>query len=59
MASIRKLASTCKFGTFLDDALHDRFVCRVKKAELRDRMLNAAHTKDLTLAGAYEMGLAH
>lgn len=59
MASIRKLASTCKFGTFLEDALRDRFVCRVKSAELRDRMLNAAHTKDLTLAGAYEMGLAH
>lgn len=55
MACLRKLASTCKFGTFLDDALRDRFVCGVKIAELRDRMLNAAHTKDLTLAGAYEM----
>ena len=59
MACLRKLASTCKFGTFLDDALRDRFVCGVKSAELPDHMLNAAHTKDLTLVGAYEMGLAH
>ncbi|KAG7464205.1 hypothetical protein JOB18_027807, partial [Solea senegalensis] len=37
----------------------DRFVCGVKSEELCDHMLNATHTKDLTLAGAYEMGLAH
>ncbi len=48
-----------KVGTFLDDALRDRFVCGVRSAELRDRMLNTAHTKDLTLAGAYDMGLTH
>ena len=59
MANLRKLATTCKFGTFLEDALRDRFVCGVKSAELRDRLLNSAHTKDLTLAAAYEMGLAH
>ena len=59
MACFSKLASPCKFGTFLDDALRDRFVCGVKSAELRHRMLNAAHTKDLKLVGAYEMGLAH
>lgn len=50
------LVSACKFGAFLDD---DRFVCGVKSAELCNRMLNAAHTKDLTLAGASEMGLGH
>lgn len=59
MASLRRLAATCKFGTFLEDALRDRFVCGVKSAELRNRMLTAAHTKDLTLSGAYDMGLAH
>ncbi|KAF7645690.1 hypothetical protein LDENG_00200270 [Lucifuga dentata] len=59
MASLRKLAATCKFGAFLDDALRDRFVCGVKSTGLRDRMLNAAHTKDLTLALAYDMGLAY
>lgn len=37
MVSLRKLASMCKYGTFLD----------------------AAHSKDLMLAGAYEMKLAH
>uniref|UniRef100_A0AAV2LR46 CCHC-type domain-containing protein n=1 Tax=Knipowitschia caucasica TaxID=637954 RepID=A0AAV2LR46_KNICA len=59
MASLRKLAATCKFGTFLEDALRDRFVCGVKTAELRDRLLNVAHTKELTLAAAYDMGLAY
>lgn len=59
MASLRKLAASCHFGTFLDDALRDRFVCGVKAAELRDRMLTAAHSKDLTLSAAYDMGLAH
>ena len=49
IASLRKLAATCKFGTFLDEVLRDRFVCGVKSSELRDRLLNAAHTKDLTL----------
>ncbi|XP_057673038.1 uncharacterized protein LOC130904346 [Corythoichthys intestinalis] len=59
MAKLRKLAATCKFGTFLDDALRDRFVCGVKSAELRDRLLNSSHTKDLSLAAAYDMGLAY
>jgi hypothetical protein len=31
----------------------------VKSGELRDRMLNSTHTKELTLASAYDMGLAH
>ncbi|KAL2088270.1 hypothetical protein ACEWY4_015169 [Coilia grayii] len=58
IASLRKLAATCKFGTFLDEALRDRFVCGVKSTELRDRLLNAAHTKDLILPLAIEMALA-
>lgn len=59
MAILRKLAASCHFGTFLEDALRDRFVCGVKSAELQDRMLTAAHSKDLTLSAAYDMGLAH
>lgn len=58
IASLRKLAATCKFGTFLDEALRDRFVCGVKSSDLRDRLLNAAHTKDLTLQLAVEMALS-
>lgn len=58
IASLRKLAATCKFGTFLDEALRDRFVCGVKSTELRDRLLNVAHTKDLTLPLSVEMALA-
>lgn len=59
MASLRTLAASCHFETFLDDALRDRFVWGVKSAELEDRMLTAAHSKELTLAAAYDMGLAH
>ncbi|XP_030599918.1 Fc receptor-like protein 3 [Archocentrus centrarchus] len=58
VASLRKLAATCKFGTFLDEALRDRFVCGVKSSELRDRLLSTAHTKDLTLPLAVEMALS-
>lgn len=61
VASLRKLAATCKFGAFLEEALRDRFVCGVKSTELRDRLLSAAHTmkdKDLTLALALERALA-
>lgn len=59
MASLRKLAPSCHFGTFLNDALRDRFVFGVKSADLRDQMLTATHSKDLTLSAAYDMGLAH
>ena len=59
MANLRKVAATCKFGAFLKDALRNRFVCGIKSGELHDRMSNVAHTKELTLAHAYAMGLAH
>lgn len=60
VASLRKLASTCKFGAFLEEALRDRFVCGVKSTELRDRLLSTAQNKDkeLTLAIAIERALA-
>ncbi|XP_054882367.1 uncharacterized protein LOC129356846 [Poeciliopsis prolifica] len=58
VASLRKVAATCKFGTFLEEALRDRFVCGVKSSELRDRLLSTAHTKDLTLPLAVEMALS-
>lgn len=57
VASLRKLAATCKFGTFLDEALCDGFMC-VKSTEVRDHLLNAAHTKDLMLPLSVEMTLA-
>lgn len=56
MASLRKLSATCKLGQFLEESLSDRFVYGIKKAKLRDRLLNVAHTKDLTLALAVDMG---
>ncbi|XP_016518477.1 uncharacterized protein LOC107833495 [Poecilia formosa] len=58
VASLRKLAATCKFGAFLDEALRDRFVCGVKSSELRDRLLSTGHTKDLTLPLVVEMALS-
>lgn len=59
MASLTKLTSSCKFGTFLNNPLRDWFVSRVKSPELRDRMLNAAQVNELMLAVAYDMGLSY
>lgn len=47
------------FGLFLDEAICDRFVYGIKSTELRDRLLTAAYSKDLTLALAIEMSLAY
>ena len=30
---LRRLARTCDFGTFLDEALHDRLVCSLQNSE--------------------------
>lgn len=59
VTNLRKLSATCKFGQLLDEALRNRFLCGVKSTELRDRLLTAAHSKDLTLALGIEMGLAY
>ena len=54
LAVIRKLASTCEFGEFLNDALRDRLVCGCRSEAIQKRLLSE---KKLTLANAVD--LAH
>ena len=44
-AQLKKLSAHCKFGTFLDDALRDRFVCGLRK-ELIQRKFGGDCTVD-------------
>ena len=51
IAELRRLAVRCKFGTFLDEALRDRFVCGLRSERTQQKLLSEA---DLTLASAIE-----
>ena len=39
-ASLRKLASQCKFGDSLEEALHDHFVCGLRYEAIQRRLLS-------------------
>ena len=52
VAELRRLATNCKFGTSLDDALRDRFVCGLKSEDIQKRLLTE---KELTMKGAVEL----
>ena len=51
-AALRRLATHCKFGNYLEDALRDRFVCGLCNEAIQKRLL--AET-DLTLSKAMEL----
>ena len=51
-ASLRKLASHCKFGAFLAEALRDRLVCGLLSDAIQKALLSKA---DLTLETAIEV----
>ena len=54
VAELRRLASTCKFGAFLDDALRDRLVCGLGTENSRRRLLQDADGEiSLAKAGEY------
>ena len=38
-AQLKKLSAHCKFGTFLDDASRDRFVCGLRKKSSQRKLL--------------------
>ena len=44
VANLKKLAPTCDFGTFLPDALRDRFVCGLRSTSLQKKQLADDHT---------------
>ena len=46
MIELRKLAHSCDFGNFLEQALRDRFVCGLSNASLQKRLLTE---RNLTL----------
>ena len=52
LASLRRLASRCKFGTFLSEALRDRLVCGLQSESIQKVLLTKA---DLTLDKALEV----
>ena len=52
IAELRRLATTCEFGTFLDMAQRDKFVCGLYKESVQQRLLAKA---DLTLKKALEI----
>ena len=52
LAQLRKMASTCSFGTFLDEALCDRLVCGIRDQGMQRRLLAEA---DLTLKKAFDL----
>ena len=54
-ASLRKLASQCKFGDSLEEALRDRFVCGLRHEAIQRRLLSEA---DLSYAKAMEIASA-
>lgn len=51
-AALRKLATHCNFGAYLEDALRDRFVCGLQCEAMQRRLLSEV---DLTLKKAMEL----
>ena len=52
VAELRRLTIHCEFGTFLDDALRDRFVCGLKSEAMQKKLLTEA---DLTFQRAIDI----
>ena len=48
-ANMKHLASTCQFGTHLNEALRDRFVCGLRSKETQKKLLTEEHTFDTAL----------
>lgn len=58
---LQKLASSCNFGQFLNDALRDRLICGIKEGSIRETLLSKEHTwnEALELAQAGELAILH
>ncbi|XP_070389115.1 uncharacterized protein [Dermacentor albipictus] len=53
---IRRLAQTCDFGSFLDDALRDKFVCGMRQIDIQRQLF--VEDKHLTFQKAVDRALA-
>ncbi|KAM7288018.1 uncharacterized protein ISCGN_031707, partial [Ixodes scapularis] len=56
VVEIKKLAATCDFGTFLEEALRDRLIVRLQNDAIRCKLL-ATSDKDLTFGRAFSSAL--
>ena len=56
VAELRRLATHCQFGEYLDEALRDRLVCGMRNAATQKRLLSEP---DLTLKKAIELSQAY
>lgn len=56
MAELRRLSQNCNFGSFLDQALRDKFVCGLRYVQVQQRLLTA---KKVTLEHALDEAVAH
>jgi hypothetical protein len=55
MAALRNMASTCDFGTFLNEALRDRFICGIRDEATKRKLIS---TRNLTVTTALDTALA-
>ena len=55
IVELKKLASTCDFGSFLDESLRDRLVCGLRDGAIQKKLLSVV---DLTFKRATEIALA-
>ena len=49
VTSLKHLASTCRFGAHLNEALRDRLVCGLRNKETQKKLLTEEHTFDSAL----------
>ena len=46
VANLKRLASTCNFGSYLNEALRDRFVCGLRSSNIKKKLLAEDHNFD-------------
>ena len=46
VANLKRLASTCNFGSYLNEALRDRFVCGLRTSNIKKKLLAEDHNFD-------------
>lgn len=52
VVALKHLSSTCKFGTFLKDAMRDKLICGIQNEVIRQKLLSEEQDFDTTSASA-------
>ena len=55
VANLKRLAATCNFGTHLNEALRDRFICGIHSEQTKRKLLTADYTFEQALKLALSM----